>query len=89
MCKGNKTIFFEDVEDRAPVLAGRFYADFRAVVFGKPFRSDSSQFPLGKRRKVGLFIFGVFVGVGNINAGIDLCFVDIKPQIGFMKDFKQ
>lgn len=87
MRKGNKTGFLKDVEDRDPVLAGRFHADFCAVVFGKPFRQLPE--PFGKGREAGLLILSTSVGIGNADAGIDPGFVDIKPTTVFTKDFKQ
>ena len=87
MRKGNETGVFQDVEDRDPVLAGRFHADFRAVVFGKSLRQLPESF--GKGREASLLILGTTVGIGNADAGIDPCFVDIKATTVFTKDFKQ
>ena len=35
-CQYNRTEFLEDVEDKNPVLAGRFHANFLAVILVKP-----------------------------------------------------
>lgn len=36
VCQCNQIVFFEDVEDGNPVLAGRFHANFPAVILVKP-----------------------------------------------------
>lgn len=87
MRKGNETGLFKDVEYRDPVLAGRFHADFCAVIFGKPFGQLPE--PFGKGREAGLLILGTSVGIGNTDAGIDPSFVNIKPTTDFTKNFKQ
>lgn len=81
--KGNETGLFQDVEGRDSVLAGRFHVDFRAAVFGKTFRQLPESF--GKGREASLLILGTTVEIGNADAGIDPCFVDIKATTVFTK----
>ena len=87
MGKGNKEPgLFQDIENGDPVLTGRFHTNFKTVVFRKPV----SQFPepFGEGRETYLLILCSAVSVGNPDAGIDPCFVDIKPTTVFTKDFK-
>ena len=87
MGKGDKEpCFFQDIENRDPILTGRFHTNFKTAVFCKPV----SQFlkPFGEGRETSLLILSSAVCVGNPDAGIDPCFVDIKPTTVFTKDFK-
>ena len=87
MGKGDKEPgLFQDVENSDPILAGRFHTNFKTMVFCKPV----SQFPesFGKGGETSLLILRSAVRVSNPNAGIDPCFVDIKPTAVFTKDFK-
>ena len=87
MGKGNKTGLFKDVEYSDPIFAGRLHADFGTGILCKP----SSQFfqAFGKGRKAGLFIYGDSVSVGDSDAGINPCFVDVKPTAVITKDLEQ
>ena len=87
MGKGDKEPrFFRDIENRDSIFTRRLHTEFKTVVFCKPV----SQFlkPFGKRRETSLLILSSAVCVGNPDAGIDPCFVDIKPTTVFTKDFK-
>lgn len=50
MGKDDMTSFFKDVEYGDPVLAGRFYADFRTVIFGKLVRRSLSRLEKEEKR---------------------------------------
>jgi hypothetical protein len=76
MSESNVAGCFEDVEDRDPILTGRFHADFSAIILGKPFRQLFQTF--GKGRKAGLFVFNTAVGVSYTDAGIDPGLVNIQ-----------
>ena len=74
----SKVMFFQDIENRDPVLAGRFHANIRTVIFSKPVTQLIQIF--GKGRKASLFIFCTTVGIGNTDTGRTLGFVDIRLQ---------
>lgn len=86
MGKGDKAGFFQDVEDRDPILAGRFHTDFETGIFSKP----SGQFvqPIGKGREAGLLILGTAIRIRDTDTGINPGFMDIKAATVFTKDFK-
>jgi len=86
MGKGNKTRFFKDVEDRNPILAGRFHTDFRTVIFDKPVRQLSK--PFRKGIKASLFIISTSVCISDSDTGINPGFVDIKTTTVITKDFE-
>ena len=87
MGKGDKKPdLFQDIEDRNPVFAGRFHTDLEAVVFRKPVSQFPESFEEG--RETSLLILSSVVCVGNPNAGIEPCFVEIKPTAIFTKDLK-
>ena len=69
-------ILLQNIENRNPVLAGRFHTDIGTVIFGKPVTQLMQSF--GKGRKASLLIFRTAVGIGNTNAGKDPSFVDVK-----------
>ena len=83
MGQGNPNfVLLKDIEYRDPILTGRFHTNFKTAVFCKPV----SQFlkPFGEGRETSLLILSSAVCVGNPDAGIDPCFVDIKPTaVGF------
>ena len=87
MGKDDKAGFFKNVENRDPVLAGRFHAGFGTVVFGKPDRQFPEAFEKG--REACLLIFSKTVGISNADTGIDPGFVDLKATAVFTKDFEQ
>ena len=82
----NEAGLFEDVEDRDPILAGGFHADFRAVVLGKPGRQLPQS--LGKRREAGLLVLCAAVHIGDSDTGIDPGLVDVESTAIFAKDFE-
>ena len=76
MGKGNpEVMLLQDVENGAPILAGRLHTDIRTVVFDKPVTQLIETF--GKGRKAGLLILCTVEGIGNANTGKDPGFVDI------------
>ena len=76
MSKNNRAIgFFQSIKDRDPVLAGRFYTDFRTMIFSKPITQFLQSF--GKRRETSLLVIGSALGISNTNTDKDSCFVDI------------
>jgi hypothetical protein len=80
-------ILLQDVKNRDPVLAGRFHADIRTVVFRKPVIQLLQAF--GKGREAGLFILRTFKGIRDADTGKDPGFVDIKSTAVIFKDFKR
>ena len=79
-------MLLQDIENRDPVLAGRFHANILAVVFCEPV----TQFiqPFRKGRKASLLILSTIVGISNTDTGIDPGFVDIKSTAIKFQDFK-
>ena len=86
VCKCYKTGFFEDVEDRNPESAGRFHADFHAVILVKPKRQLLQA--LGEGREASLKVLSTGVCIGNADTGINPGFVNIQPAAVFMEDFE-
>jgi len=87
MGKGDKEPgLFQDIENGDPILTGKFHINFKTVVFCKPV----IQFPesFGERGETSLLIFRSAVRIGNPDAGIDLCFVDIKSTTVFTNNFE-
>ena len=80
-------MFLQDIENRDPVLTGRFHADVSTVIFGKPVTQLIQ--PFCKGRKAGLLILRTAIGIGDADTGKDPCFVDIKPTAVFADDFKR
>ena len=80
-------ILLKDIENRDPVLAGRFHTDIITVIFGKPVTQLLQSFCIG--RKAGLLIFCAIVWGGNADTGKDPCFMDIKFTTVVFKDFKR
>nr|WP_243117584.1 hypothetical protein [Extibacter muris] len=65
-----------NIENRDPVLTGRFHTNIFAVVFSKPITQLIQSFSEG--RKASLLIFCTIVEIGNTDTGIDPGFVDVK-----------
>jgi hypothetical protein len=86
MSQSNKTVFFKDVEDWNPILAGRFHTDFSTVILDKPVRQLSK--PFGKGGEASLLIISTSVCISDSDTGINPSFVDIKTTAVFSKDFK-
>ena len=80
-------ILLKNIENRDPVLAGRFHTDIITVIFGKPVTQLLQSFCIG--RKVGLLIFCAIVWGGNTDTGKDPCFMDIKSTTVVFKNFKR
>jgi len=80
-------ILLQDIKNRDPVLTGRFHADIRTVVFGKPVTQLLQTF--GKGRKAGFFILGTFQGISYADTGIDPGFVDVKTTTVIFENFKR
>ena len=76
-------IFLEDIENRNPILAGRFHTDISTVVFGKPVTQLLQTFSKG--RKASLLIFCTTVRIGNTDASKDPGFMDIKSTAVFLR----
>ena len=70
-------MLLEDVENRDPILTGRFHTNIGTVIFGKPITQLIQTFSKG--RKASLLILCTIIGICNADTGIDPCFVDIKP----------
>ena len=88
MGKSNpEVILLQDIKNRDPVLADRFHADIRTVVFRKPVTQLLLTF--GKGREAGFFIFRTFKEIRNADTGKDLSFVDIKSTAVIFKNFKR
>ena len=79
-------VLFQNIKNRDPVLSGGFHTDLNALVFFEPVSEFLQSF--GKGRKPGLFIFRASVCIGDPDAGIDPCFVDIQSTAVLTKDFK-
>jgi hypothetical protein len=84
--KGNKTGFFKDVEDRNPILTGRFHTNISTVIFWKVVRQLSKLFLKG--REASLPIISTTVCISDSDTCIDPSFMDIKTTEIFSKDFK-
>ena len=82
-----KVMFLQYVENRDPVLAGRFHTNIHTVIFGKPVTQLIQA--LGKGRKASLLIFCTAVGIGNTDTGKDPGFVDIQPATVVFDNFKR
>ncbi len=76
----------KDIENRDPILAGRFHADIRALVGMKPERQPLKVF--GERREASFMIHSTLFVVGNPNAGVDPGFVDIESTAVVAEDFE-
>ena len=61
VCKCYKTGFFEDVEDRNPESAGRFHADFHAVILVKPERQLLQALGEGREASLKAFCAGICI----------------------------
>ena len=87
MGKSNpKVILFKDIENRNPILAGRFHTNIDTVIFGKPVTQFLQTFREG--REAGLFVFCTVMGIRNADAGKDPGFVDIKATAIMFENFK-
>ena len=84
--KRYKAGFFEDVEDRNPVSAGGFHADFLAVILVKPERQLLQV--LGVGREASLKVLGAGVCIGDTDTGIDPGLVNIQTTAVFAEDFE-
>ena len=88
MGKGNpEVILLQDIENRDPILAGRFHADVKAMIFSKPVTQLLQ--PFCKGREAGLLIFGTSQGISNSNAGKDPGFVDIEATAIIFENFER
>jgi hypothetical protein len=78
--------FLKNVKDRDPVLAGRFHANIRTVIRGKP----CGKFPQtsGERRESLFLVLCPAICISDTNAGKDPGFVDVKATTVETKDFK-
>ena len=84
--QSHQTGFFEDVEDGNPELAGRFHADFLAVVLVKPVGQLLQA--LGKGREASLKVLCAGICIGDADTGIDPGLVNIQTTAVFAEDFE-
>jgi len=77
---------FKDIEDRDPILTGRFHADIRTVERTKPVRQLRKAF--GERREAGLFVDSQIVGIGDSDTGKDPGFMDIESTTVFTENLE-
>lgn len=82
-----QVVLLQDIENRNPILAGRFHANIVAVVLSKPVTQLVQAFCKG--RKASLLVLCAIVGVSNTDAGIDPCFVDVKSAAIVFDDSKR
>jgi hypothetical protein len=80
-------MLLQDIENRDPILAGRFHADIITVVFCKPVTQLIQTFCEG--RKASLLILCAFVEISDTDAGIDPCFVDIESTAVVFDNFER
>ena len=78
--------FLKDIEYRDPVLTGRFHADIRTVIRGKPCGKIPQT--SGERRESLFLVLSTTISISNTDTGKDPGFVDIKPTTVETKDFK-
>ena len=80
-------ILLQNIKNRDSVLTGRFHADIRTVVFGKPVAQLLKTF--GKGRKESFFVLRTLKGIRDADPGIDPSFVDIKSATVVFENFKR
>lgn len=82
-----KVMFLENVENRDPILSGRFHTNIFTVVFSKPVTQLIQSFCEG--RKASLLILSAIMGISDTDTGIDPCFVDIKSTAVVFDNLKR
>lgn len=82
---GDIHLVFQDIEDRAPVLAGRFHADIVTVIVKQPF-SETADVPI-EGGKTFFLVSRLYAIGGSDDCGNEEEFMDIDATTGSVDNF--